>query len=137
MKRKFRAWDKQNREMLYDSLEFELRELGYGNTIECHPKCKENDSFIGFLADCPKWVMMQYIGAEDKNGKEIYEGDVARFRYYQSYVVGVVGALTPYGVMIGSHFYTNIRQKDTIEVIGNICEHSELLKRTYPPEKAR
>ncbi len=61
---KFRVWDRVD----YMSKPFTLQSLMGANRTE-------------FTKDC---VVMQYTGLNDKNGKEIYEGDVVEFDGYQN-----------------------------------------------------
>jgi len=77
--------------------------------------------------------VMQYTGLKDKNGKEIYEGDV--IKYFHK-VVGEIKRVVNYkygmygikGIMTGTHIpFANILESE-YEVIGNIYENSELLE---------
>ena len=71
-----------------------------------------------------KLILMQFIGFKDKNGKEIYEGDIVECK-----AVGKPYQLTEikwneYNLgWYFSHPGTNF-----IQVIGNIYENPELLK---------
>ncbi len=67
-------------------------------------------------------VAMQYTGLKDKNGKEIYEGDIARFREYNHHINFSDG-----GFYVGD-FDTLGSINTAVEIIGNIYENPELLK---------
>lgn len=70
----------------------------------------------------PNGVLMQYTGLKDKNGKEIYEGDVVR-----------IGTQPP--VEVRWHDATagfldiSLALMSNTEIIGNIHEKPELLAR--------
>jgi uncharacterized phage protein (TIGR01671 family) len=80
----------------------------------------------------------QYTGIKDKNGKEIYEGDVVLYpnktcdnsTYKDTYFVIYTAPLFKLKT-IKSHIWkegAEIYLNDNVEVIGNIYENPELLK---------
>ena len=78
--------------------------------------------------------LMQYIGAKDKNGVEIYEGDIIRGnarRNQADYVIrwceGKCGFIAD--PLIADRVWPGLNQGTTIyyEVIGNIYENPELV----------
>lgn len=92
---KFRAWDKEKKEMF-------------------------NDIWIdGNFINMPEYIVMQFTGLKDKNGKEIYEGDIVK------------NIDRVFEVTFKDGYFSIIHNKKGLlycEVIGNKYENSELLK---------
>lgn len=79
-------------------------------------------------------TLMQYTGLKDKNGKEIYEGDVVSNPYMYSGVVrfGVVDTGCGCCPTLAPQFFIDTEDgpeplDESPEVIGNIYENPELL----------
>ena len=114
---KFRAWDKANKEMLkIDVIDFYSEEI----------MVLEDDSTMKF-SDV---VLMQSTGLFDKNGVEIFDGDIVRNIHTGS--VGRVNWCVHntgffYYVEKDKKDYTVFRAKYNLEVIGNTYENKELL----------
>jgi len=128
---KFRAWDKKEKKMYY----VKNSDDGYLDYFPLRSLLEHN---------CP-FIWMQYTGLKDKNGKEIYEGDIVRFYQCRDKKGGVWLSLYKdyrewFGEIIfkegrfeiGNTKYigkSNIEEKkvDSWEIIGNIYENPELL----------
>ncbi len=143
---KFRAWDSKNKKMrMVEELSFEkdgsihgLLEEGRKNNVgriylgeptqvdvgNCnHPE--------GYLDDYP---LMQYTGLHDKNGKEIYEGDILKrdndIRLFYIEYVGRGFAFFPQGILGKGLTNAEVGLGARFEVIGNIYKNPELAARS-------
>lgn len=88
--------------------------------------------------------IMQYTGLKDKNGKEIYEGDIVKYKVrgsdktyttvmkfneeHGAFLFGIYeGVKMPCGKKTRMNKYTR-KSVGSVEVIGNIYENPELLE---------
>ena len=130
---KFRAWIKPDSEGNYGEMIFQ------GGTSDF--EMISNGDGFGVLFDMERWLdredfeLMQYTGLTDKNGKEIYEGDVVlvkdiengeKFQYETVFKHGAFCAqrANDFDVI----FYAMDSAFYEAEIIGNIYESPELLK---------
>lgn len=113
---KFRVWD--------------------GKKMESFLLDNDFDCITGWIGESP---LMQYTGLKDKNGKEIYEGDIVEFKANYSvnpngWMEGKV-VITEYRLELHSKngfIYSADEETDefphNVEVLGNIHENPDLIK---------
>lgn len=129
---RFRAWDEKNKEMFKDT--FAVTESGEVVTVE-----------QDFITNAPDYIfvdhltIMQSTGLTDKNGKEIFEGDIIAINLegIETPITAKVFQNRKIGILMFHAFEDNedvpmveLLEGDSVEfaIIGNIWEHPELLE---------
>ena len=120
---KFRAWSEDTCEMVQVArLDIKEETIHYENGI----KSLNREQELGFW--WKPYVLMQYTGLKDKNGVEIYEGDIVR--YFRSELAVIVyrnGGVDIRSLSWGDREPIQ-RRLGEIEVIGNIYQNKDLLE---------
>lgn len=123
---KFRVWDKNSETMYKHGYKLTFWEDGSFSVV---------DALTGDIKPDDNLIIMQYTGLKDKNGKEIYEGDIV-----ECDMIYGNGSLPHMGEIVycecGSYATKNLcgktllhnHRSGTYEIIGNIHETPELLK---------
>ena len=124
---KFRAWDKKQKEMIFSGVDFHIRLLQMTDEYK-----GERESIIGFQNEFEGQLfeMMQFTGLHDKNGKEIYEGDIILHDEIRFEVIWSNGRFLLRHERKWLDDERNIWNigESGMEVIGNRFENPELLK---------
>jgi len=132
---KFRAWDKTENRMARNVEELKFNSKGIYAVVLNH---------LGFemRRRANDVELMQYTGLKDRNGKEIFEGDIVAFEDsdggYEYPDVVVNTGIVEYGEL-GFYFTNRVAAEmddfyikdgrcDDVEVIGNIHDNPELME---------
>lgn len=132
---KFRAWDGENMNsefIIVDTAWMMNKEVG----------CPVNAGFKNMQEQAENWIIMQYTGLKDKNGKEIYEGDILNTNTFRAKAVTpyIVEEALPFIKLVNAKGWAydngdyyeggNIMSHEwkKFEVIGNIYENKDLLE---------
>ena len=129
---KFRAWLKEDKKMVnVETMDFADKSMQY---LE---KSEIVNAYLLRRVIFDDIELMQYTGLKDKNGKEIYEGDIIKYKFpYDRRIkhispVFYMESQASYGVL---DIYKNeiplytISTNNYFEVIGNIYENKNLLE---------
>lgn len=128
---KFRAWDIDNKEMFYNA------EATYDD--RCDGRGCDDQSFVDVLEDSERYIVEQYTGLKDKNGKEIYEGDILNCEDAWWNAAGPTHHESPIIVVEWNKYHCGFDpfadydcdcgvyiEGQQVEVIGNIHEDPEI-----------
>jgi uncharacterized phage protein (TIGR01671 family) len=128
---KFRAWDTERKHLIIsDALNDIFLPLSGDTTIQDnYESCESQQAIVGFedfIRERPELILQQFTGLFDKNGKEIWEGDILDLSGGTLEVIfnyGSFGYMCCGFVTLSQHNYL-----DRCEVIGNVHENPELLE---------
>ena len=138
---KFRAWNKGNNEWLVDD---EIAIYLDGSVAAFENKPLPINLFPEYY---PLITIVQFTGLYDKNGKEIYEGDILKWKCSHGSITGKgkIGLHTvtiQWGHLTSQHGYSltiykngeryatekSYWNREDREIIGNIYENPELIE---------
>ena len=123
---RFRAWDKQNKQMRSDIEQINFQSF---SDIVVSVSYKTNSGTNDRFNSYGKFILMQFTGLLDKEGRKIYEGDILGFGKscrYQWEIVWFQEAFRMHLIGKPTYHVKRINQVN-LKIIGNIYENKELL----------
>jgi len=137
---KFRVWSKELNRFLGKEeycLDLDGKLIFVGFSQNYH-----TDGSVNLKAVAPSsYALQQFTGLTDKNGKEIYEGDIVKFFRPELKIINQIEKIYICSVIYKDaefriedlknktfHVLNSFSSKHIYEVIGNIFENSELIQ---------
>jgi uncharacterized phage protein (TIGR01671 family) len=127
---KFRAWFSKKNEMVL--------QVGVFPTHRNAPTYSISSDGVMVRPDAPDIILMQYTSLKDKNGKEIYEGDIVKkygllsqddpaYGFYEpTYTMVYMESCAGFGLQLHNPKEILVPTYLELEIIGNIYENPEL-----------
>ena len=123
----YKLWDKENKEFLEDDWKTEYAVLANGTVIEIY----DNGFGEGYsVRNLDNIEVLQFTGLKDKNGKEIYEGDIVILNDAEEENRCIVKYKYGSYILVDGDLREDLSNVEDrfLEVIGNIYENKNLLE---------